>query len=411
MFMKSVFYSILTSVFLVAISASASLRCEAIFPEPFQPFSMTTESNRVEIKKISTDSDVSRLTVEESAFSADPKVAVIELIRMLVKNSDYKLEDKNVLLKNKFSLGIPLKNGYSLMLNYESKSGQESRFVLQDKINLVTPTGKEIKITDELISPDELKINKSEFLLKDIDESDLDIKLKVPLVVQGELLKNFAELTNYFEYFNKQELRNLFTKTDSLFKIKMQLRLRKAKSVFYNVLIKEPFKFIIGGSLMFAVMNSQLILPSHNSYTHTDQVTPISQIYIEKTISDLQLPLTDKELKQQFNEIQKQVLVEERSNHFSNLKYEDIPLNTQNNFSLKNNLFVFERVDKDTLSKHTYIVFSNDISNQISGANNLGMQYFVMEINAVKYEKLIHFIKNNGSISDLEKTKLQNNKL
>lgn len=379
-------------------NAWANSRCEGLFPEPFTPYKVASESNRIEIMRVTKDLDVSKLLIEELAFSADPKVAVIEMIRMLVKNSDFKLEDKNVLIKNKFTLGIPLKDGYSLMLSYESKSSADPRFVLQDKILLITPTGKEIKVTDELISPNSFKINKSEFKLDQLSETGLNFKLKAPLVVQGELLKSFSDLANYFEYFDKQELRTLFNSTNSLFKIKTQLTLRKAKTVFYNVLIKEPFKFAIGGALMFAVFNSHLITPDAVTDTQLNTQAVVSQTYITKTINDLALPAGDKEIKQQFAEIRQKTLEQEHSLKYSNLKFGDIPIHSQNSFSIKNNLFVFERVNENTLSIHTYLVFSNDISNQMSEANSLGMQYFVMEINAAKYERLIKFIKNNGAV-------------
>ncbi len=391
--MKLFIFTILTAAITIASNAWAISRCEGLFPEPITPYKVASDSNRIEIMRVSKNLDVSKLQIEESAFSADPKVAVIELIRMLVKNSDYKLEDKNVLIKNKFTLGVPLKDGYSLMLSYESKSSTDPRFVLQDKILLVTPTGKEIKVTDELINSDSFKINKSEFKLDQLAETGLNFKLKAPLVVQGELLKNFSDLANYFEYFDKQELRTLFNKSDSLFKIKTHLTLRKAKSVFYNVLIKEPFKFAIGGALMFAVFNSHLFMADDAKVVGGGMATPV---YISETFNKLQLPPGDKDLKQQFAEIQLKSVEHQQSLNYSNLKFGDIPIHSQNSFSMKNNLFVFERVNENTLSTHTYLVFSNDISNQMSAANSLGMQYFVMEINAVKYERLIKYIKNNG---------------
>ncbi len=382
--MKSLIYALSAPiVFFLGLTAEASLSCHVLFAEPFNPYSVASESNRVEITKISEDTDKnSQLILQEEGFSPDSKKAVIELVRMLVQNSDFKLEDKNVLTKNKFTLGVPLKNGYSLLLNYESKSGQVSRFVLQDKILLMTPTGKEIKITDEILGADALEIKKSEFDLNTFSQKGLQINLKIPLTVDGDLLKKFSEMANYFEYFSKEELRELFNKTDNLSKIKTYLNLRKAKTVFFDVLIKQPFKTLVGGAMMFFVFNSHVMLPA---FPHTVQpVNPpaISQMYIQKTIDNLHLPADDKELRQQFAEIRTQA--ESHALHFLDSK--------------KSNLFIFEQVKKNESVKHTYLVFSEDLSSQLKNTNNLGMQYFVMEINAAKNQKLISFIKNNDSV-------------
>ncbi len=384
------FLFILISLFSFIAQA---LTCKSLFIQPpIQPYSIETDSPRLDMAQITNDGTHSKLFVEESGFSKDVNQAVIEMIRMLSANSAFKLEDKNVLTKNKFTLGVPIKDGYVLELNYESKSNINPRFILQDKIVLITPSGKEYKITDDLLQRDEIKINKSEFDLKDYAHLGRHLKLKAPLVVDGLLLKKFSQLADYFEYFKKAEIANIF-KSNSMLQIETAFRLRKAKDVFFNVLVKQPFKFMISGALMFAVMNTQLFVPHHN-VVPVAQDQSISAAYIAKTINKLPIPESQPQLKKEYLTLQAELANKVQSHSFSHINFLEIQLDSKNMFSQENNLFIYEKANENTGEKNTYVVFSNDISKN----SMVGMQYLIIEIPAFKYANLINYIKNQGKI-------------
>lgn len=371
-----------------------ALVCKDLLIPPIEPYLIQTDSSRIEMTKVTNEGVSSKLFIEKAEFSEDVNTAVIEMIRMLVQNSDYKLEDKNVLTKNKFTLGIPIKDGYVLQLSYASKSNANPRFILQDKIALITPSGKEFKISDEIIDRDEIKINKSEFELKEFAILGANLKLKIPLVIDGLLLNKFSQLAEYFKYFKKDELAKIF-KSNNMLKIETLFQLRRAKSVFYNLLIKAPFKYMIGGALMFGIMNYQFVAPTHTDVPLT-QGPVISTAYIANTIKNLPLPSHKAELKKEYTDLQAEL--SHKMQNYSNFNFLDMQLDTSNAFSRENNLFVYEKVNENTGSKHTYIVISQDVSSNQS----TGMLFSVVEISAAKYPNLIKYIKNQGKISSVQ---------
>lgn len=389
--MKRLYLLFFTTISLMSFSAQA-LTCENIFATLSQPLFTPTESSRLQITKTADDDMNSKLFIEASSFSKDTNQAAIELIRLLVQNSVYKLEDKNVLTKNKLLLGVPIQNGYFLELTYESKSNTHPRFILQDKIELITPSGKAFKLTENLIHPDEMRIHTSEFDIKNYIQQGVHLTLKAPLIIDGALLKKFSQLAEYFEYFEKNEIAKIF-KSNSMLKIETLFKIRKAQKVFFKVLIKEPFKFIIGGSLMFAVFNTQVIFPHQNKQTLLNQPPAITQNYVASIIHQLPIPENKPQIKEEFQNLQQEAIRQLNSKTSSNLNPIDIRLDADNFFSRQYNIFVFDKINKASGLTQTYIVFSNDISKN----QNLAMQFFAIEVNPFHYQKLIAYIKHQGS--------------
>lgn len=381
------------AIYLLSSFAEA-LTCKNLLTPSIELYSLPSNSPRLEIIKMSNDEAYSKLFIEESNFSQNTESAVIEMIRMLALNSHFKLEDKNVLTKNKFTLGLHSSEGYVFELTYESKSNLNPRFVLQDKIVLITPSGKDFKVTDNLISRDELKIINSEFDLKDFAPMGRHLKLKVPLVIDGELLKKFSHLAEYFEYFEKDELAQIF-KSNNMLKIETLFKIRKAKKVFINQVIKGPFKFIISGVLAFSVFNSHLIVPDHSANQPLLQNQTISAPYVAKTINNLPIPNNQIELKKEYHAFQAEISEKLALKKYSSTAFFDIKLDVNNRFSQENNIFIYKKYNDNIGLAQTYAVFAKDISqNQV-----LGMQYLVVEISADKYKNLINYIDNQGLIS------------
>lgn len=379
-------------MFFSAITSHA-LTCESLFVAPFDPYTITSDSARVRITKVAGDHVNSRLTVEEGAFSRDVNVASIELVRMLIRNSDFKLEDKNVLLKNKFTLGIPVKDGYVLQLTYESSSNAAPRFILQDKVVLITPAGREIRITNDLMSPDQLRLNRTDFEMADYAVRGLELNLKVPLVVEGPLLSKFSHLADYFKYFRKEELSRVF-QSNSMLRIESQLKLRKAKHVFHQVLIKEPFKFLIGGAIALTVMNSQMFIHPAKEAPAPVATAPaaISMTHMNNTLNNIPIPANQPTVRAEFQQLRAEITQKVAVQSFAEINAYDVRIDPNNMFSREHNLFVFTRVNENTNSTHTYVVFAQDVSQ----SRNLGLQYYVFEVSAARYTNLIRFIGTQG---------------
>lgn len=396
-FITKSFLKLLLPVFVVFSSISAqALTCESLFVQPFDPYTITSDSSRVRITKVAADHVVSRLNIQEGAFGRDVNQSAIELVRMLTHNSDFKLEDKNVLLKNKFTLGIPVKDGYILQLTYESRSNGAPRFILQDKLVLITPAGREIKITNELMSNDQLRLNQTQFELNEYGVRGLELNVKVPLVVEGALLNKFAHLADYFRYFKKEEVARIF-QSNSMMRIESQFKLRKAKHVFHQVLIKEPFKFIIGGAIALTVMNSQMFIhPAKEAPVSTPAAVELNLSYMNNTLNNIPIPANQPNVRAEFQQLRTDVAQRVATRSFAEINAYDVRIDPNNMFSREHNLFVFTRVNENTGSTHTYLVFSQDVSQTAGQNRNLGLQYYVMEISATRYANLIRFIGSQG---------------
>ena len=397
--MKAVFAVLLTLTYSFNLVAQTQA-CEGLFTEnKVINQELVSGSKRLTIFETLNEQAPSTLVIESVPFSENLEVATLELMRMIIQNSDFKLEDKTVLTKNKFTVGIPLKDGYFLEATYESKSNTSPRFVLQDKIVLITPTGKLIKVTDELLDADELKIKKSAFTLTGFAQTGLEIHLRLPLVVEGPLLAHFSEMATYFEYFKKSEIAKL-VQGQSLTKINVLFRLRKAKDVFFNVLIKQPFKSLISGVIMFAVINGQAYFP-HTSHPVANGPATISQTFLKTTIDNVSVPANQIQVKKELRALQIKAAAVMKSKNFSGLSAYEINLNDQNEFSKDNNIFIQYIKNKATGQLQTYFVFSTDIS---KGAIQ-GLQFFSFEVNPKEFQTLIQFINNQGQTADLVETK------
>lgn len=397
--MKAVFAVLLTLIYSFSLVAQTRA-CEVLFSETTEASrDLLSESKRLVVFDTGKETVPSTLIVESVPFSENLDEATLELMRMIVQNSDFKIEDKTVLTKNKFTVGIPLKEGYFFEATYESKSNTVPRFVLQDKILLITPTGKEIKATDELLDQDQFKIKKSEFTLAGFAQTGLEIHLRLPLVVEGPLLTRFSKLAAYFEYFKKSEIAEL-VQGQSLTKINALFRLRKAKEVFFNVLIKQPFKSLISGVIMFAVINGQAYFP-HTPHFDSNAPAPMSQTFLKNTIDNIAVPVGQTQLKKELSALQLKAVAVMKSKNVSGLSAYDINFNEQNAFAKENNIFIHYRKNEITGQLQTYIVFSSDIS---KGAIQ-GLQFFSFEVNPNEFQTLIQFLKNQGQSGYLNETK------
>ncbi|MES2803364.1 MAG: hypothetical protein V4654_12790 [Bdellovibrionota bacterium] len=360
-----------------------------------------SNSDRVELKRYENTEAAEKLVIEEKGFSSKPEEASIEMMRLLLQNSSYVLEEKNVLTKGELSIGIPAKDGYFFEVTYKSMSTEKSQFIV-DKITLRTPTGAgSKKVAEGFLNADEVKIKKAEHELGDILGAGINAKIKIPLIIDGPLLAKIDKLAKFFEYFKKDELRNLL-RTNSMTKIRLVFEYRRARDVFFKVLFKEPIKAAIGmGFIILATgmtTNSFQMMGSQPEpiATHIVAMAPReTSSYLHERINNIVIPPAATAIRAEVAQLNAQVKTHFQSTEvYNGPRMSEIRLDQNNAFSQQHQTWIFEKLDPVNQSTHTYIVFAEEKAS-VSGP---GIQYMVMEINASKYPELIKFIKNQGKI-------------
>lgn len=371
-----------------------------------------SESNRVELKKHTGSEEPEKITLEEMKFSERPDEAMRELLNMVIKNSSYILDDKNVLTKGELSLGIPAADGKYFEVKYKSVSSDRSQFVV-DKITLRTPTGSgDKKIAESFLKSGEFKIKKSEHEIGDALGAGVNVKLKIPLVIDGPLLQKFDTYSKCFEYFKKDELRALFA-SKSILKIRTVLEFRRARVLFLKVLIKEPMKAAIGYgfvALTAAALSINMAGKSLPDMSHHDTNKNIAAELVlsrselsgilENRINNHDIPKANVRLNAQMSELKKEIsdyLTKNAQVPYSGPSLKDLNLNTTT-LSPNHQTWIFEKQDAYNNSVHTYIVFAQEKASSVGP----GLQYVIMEINANKYSDLVTFIKQQQSVPTIQ---------
>ncbi len=228
--------------------AKAAVQCTSLF-ESTHVDGVTKKSY---LEQRSTDKETSNLQIIPMDFNANPKFSALEIIRLSLTSSSFSLLEKNYLNKDKIILGFILKEGSTLEVSYASNSKFEDQFLIE-QVNIRTATGYKIKIAENLVKENDFELKTDLFDLTKFIGGNTNLELKVPLIIRGQTLAHIAEQAKNFELFTKDELRSLYTtKTEK--QIARTVFIRKAKDLFYKVLVKEPFKILIGGVMMFSVM-------------------------------------------------------------------------------------------------------------------------------------------------------------
>jgi len=362
---------------------------------------MKSNSDRVILKKHENSEAIEKLVIEEMGFSNKPDEASIEMMRLLLQNSSYVLEEKNVLTKGELSIGIPIKDGYFFEVTYKTMSTERSQFIV-DKITLRTPTGTgSKKVAEGFLKPGEVKIKKSEHEIGDILGTGVNAKIKIPLIIDGPLLDKIDKLSKFFEYFRKDELRNLL-RTNSMMKIRTVFEFRRARDVFFKVLFKEPMKAAIG--MGFIILATGLVANPINMVGR--QPEPIAtQIvaaaprdtssFLQDRINHLAIPATATTIRAEVANLNAQIKTHFTSTEvYNGPRLSEIRLDQSSAFSIKHQTWIFEKADPVNKSTHTYIVFAEEKAS-VAGP---GVQYMVMEIDASRYPELIKLIKGQSSV-------------
>lgn len=369
-----------------------------VYQKPEIKILIQTKSPRVRMTTVSDEGLKSRLVIEEQPLSQDADQAVLEVMRLLLNNNDFVLNEKNVLEKNEMTLGIPLKDGLTFLVTYESRSSERSSFVIDDKIVLATPTSNH-KITSNLKDPVNLRLAKSEFDMPDFFQKDTVINLKVPLSLNSNVLAKLKKFAALFEHMDKDELRKILA-LESPFKRNALLRLGRIKSTFKNIVQKQPIKLAFNGAAMalitFGVNHFMTNQSNIDVFQHlnskpaavVDVATTTASFSVEESLAKAQYATIRKEAQQK-------ALSQKVSDSVSETK--DLIASGGTSFTVNAHTFIFEQADPLNGSTHTYIVFAED--KVIGKAKAQALQYFAMEINAAKYAPMIKAIKAHQQIN------------
>ncbi len=266
--------------------AKAAVQCTSLFESTH----MDISPKKTYLEQRTTENEPSSLQIIPMDFSANPKISALEIIRLSLTSSSFSLLEKNYLNKDKITLGFNLKDGTTLEISYASNSKFEDQFLIKE-VNIRTATGYKITIAENIVKENDFEL-KSDLL--DLTKSiggNTNLELKVPLIIRGQTLAHVAEQAKNFELFTKDELRILYaTKTEK--QIARTVFIRKAKDLFYKVLVKEPFKILIGGAMMFSVMQmgksiEPVVLPAvQTQQAVVSTVAPIQQDNFQFTRKD-----------------------------------------------------------------------------------------------------------------------------
>lgn len=401
------------------VAAFAGPTCEILFPpnkpaaavvasaEPVAPpvikEPVRSQSNRVDLVKLTNSAAPEKVVIEKLDFSQKPDEAAIEVMRLLLQNSSYILEEKNVLTKGELVIGVPAKDGYYFEITYKSMSGERSQFIV-DKIALKTPTGSESKkIAEGFLSAGELKLKKTEFDIGNTLGDGINAKLKIPLIIDGPLLTKIDKLARFFEYFRKDEMRTLL-KSNSMLKIRTVFEYRRARDVFFKVLLKEPMKAAIG--MGFIILATGMTTNPMNMINKTPVDSVGAQVvamapretagYLQDRINQIKIPETAVALRSEVANLNAQIKTYFTSTAvYNGPRLSEIRTDQSSAFSLKHQTWILEKADPINKSTHTYIVFAEEKAS----AAGPGVQYMIMEIDASKYPQLIKLIKGQTSVA------------
>lgn len=356
---------------------------------------LKAESDKVQIVERQGDlQKTSKLYFKKGQFNKDPKLGALELLKLVVQNSSHILEDKNVLNKDKLTLGVPLKNGYSLEVVYASDARAYSRFII-DKVSVVLPNGKSQKITDTVLTAEGDQFDKKSVEIKGALENALDIELNLPTHIEGPTLMQFADYARYFEFYTKEELRER-VQTLTPKRMEYSFKYRHLKDVFTKLIIKEPFKQI------FTVITT-LAITSGGFLTYTDIATtpavvtkpPTEIMIINPNLHELPLNVKSPEVKTQFAELKAEAMFKLASKTQDELtKMPEVKIDYNYLFSNEASVWIQRVKDPATKSNKVYVVFGEQ-KRTVQGSS---LQYFIIDVDPVKYNLLIRYLESQGKV-------------
>lgn len=225
-----------------------ALQCKSLFESRS---SVVTNEHVLKFSENYSSHEPAKMSLNPIQLGKNPQAESIEIIRYALQNRSFVISEKNFLTKDEIVLGYPLKNDYSVEVVYKSDSRGEDKFIINE-LHLITPTGQKRLIGEKIFHHDRFELKTSQFDLSEYFGPGVQLDLNVPFKIEGQTLNALDKHASSLKLFSKQELRNLYF-NNSPAKIASKTFLRRAKTIFIKVLVKEPFKMLVGGALTFSV--------------------------------------------------------------------------------------------------------------------------------------------------------------
>lgn len=367
---------------------------DAEAPKPVSlPVGLVFKSERILLQKMSQASEATGLMLKPKVISDNAQTATMELLKMMVHTTSYSLSDKNVLYKNSLELGMPMGEGYSLGLKYES-DGRENPIFRLEAVEIVTPTGYTYKVAKEVISRTTFTLAKDSFELPaDVYPHGRRIHAEIPLSIEGKSLTEIDRMSSSLELFNKTELREIADQK-TYGTMKRKFFFRKTKALFKKYFIAAPFKTI-------ANIAPTLLLASAISYgvaniPKTADVVPLAPqaTWASTSINQVSARSITPEVKIQFNQLMVEADAKIKSGASEVPRFGPASAAAPKyKFSEQHMTWVFEQKAADGSTK-TYVV----LTEESTGAANAPMKYLILEIDPIKYTEMINFIRSQGHV-------------
>ena len=184
--------------------ASATMMCQQLFLQT---------SKEVAVNRMQDPEALAELSLQAITFEATEPLAVAretkEIILMMAQSRGLIISDKEVNEKGKLQLGMPIGNGFSIELKYESHSMEEPRYVL-DHMDVLSPTGKIVLSSNPIDMHDVRKLarSKTNFEIEAYGVG-LDVMAKIPTLISGGVLREIQEMSPKLELLPKDVIRQL----------------------------------------------------------------------------------------------------------------------------------------------------------------------------------------------------------
>lgn len=333
--------------------------------------------------------------INEDLNQQKKEFELIRLLSRLVYTTSFKIDLAQMLKRDKLVFGIPMKDGYSFELTYASDGRETPNFDLKE-VSIITPSpgAERIQLTEEKSLSAKIRKNELTFEVPKKLPKNLEISVRVPSAISGDILNNLTRLSEYLSLYPKEKLRDLFAQK-SMTKIMWSFRLQKSISLFKKYFIAGPFKFAITGGLALAVASV-----SHFSVLHpvdSFELMTAKTSWVNTAINEVAARDIAPEVKMQLADLREEAnrLGKDKANLTTADVSQALSVTPQFKFSSQHMTWVLEKKGKHPSDpQQTYIVFTEEAS----GSSGGDFKYIILPIDPSRYSGLIEFIRQQGLV-------------
>lgn len=332
------------------------------------------ETSFVSISSIDGPAQASKLTITSQPLQPDKTDALAQLMSLASHTRMPNISDKEIAEKGQFLLDVPLKDGYSAQLLYVSDFRDAPTYTLKGA-DLVSPSNRVERLSKKLLNFHELKIrDEATFDLSDLFPLNFDIRLEIPVAIEGPALNQFLGLLPKFKYFTKYELQE-YARDKDMRELVIASHFRNLK----NWIITRATR--LGASV---ILTSITVYGTNVMMKPTEKVQALNEPQKIAWVLDSNLELglnQGKDLQSEVQNLNKDILAQSAIHPTTAqiLKF------SSQNLKINDSTYAWSFKDVSLANSKTYIVFSKD-------DNNGTISYFITPVDAQKYPKLLNIL-------------------